>query len=69
MANETNQGDCAIKPSPKHLALPEAAIHVLELPETYTCVWWSRFALDRPVTVPATSLVSRVQIDEGALAR
>ena len=38
MANETYQGDRAMKPSPKHLAPPEAAetgtIHVLELPET-----------------------------------
>ena len=54
MSNETYQRDRAMKPSPKHLAPPEAAetgtIHVLELPETYTCVWWSRLAIDRPAS-------------------
>jgi hypothetical protein len=38
MAQDTYQGDRAMKPSPKYLAAPEAAetgtIHVLELPET-----------------------------------
>jgi hypothetical protein len=62
MANETYPGDRGMKPSLKHLAPPEAAetgtIRVLELPETYTCVWWSRLAIDRPVTTPAAPATS-----------
>ena len=62
MANETYQGDRGMKPSPKHLDRPEAAetgtIRVLELPDTYTCVWWSKLAIDRPVTTPAAPATS-----------